>query len=100
MRFSPIFTRFVYTLSNFTRIRTARNLPLQPLRPLPLRSMSGIPFLGALFGSSSNSSSKMSYPDERSNDEWRAVLNKGKFASAVRVDEIPTNVEPQNSFAS
>mgnify|MGYP005989384995 FL=1 len=100
MRFSPIFTRFVYTLSNFTRIRTARNLQLQTLRPLPLRSMSGIPFLGALFGSSSNSSSKMSYPDQRSNDEWRAVLNKGTFAPRVHIDEIATNFEPQSSFAS
>ncbi len=35
-------------------------------------------FLGALFGSSaSKSSDNMSYPDKRSNEEWRAVLNKG-----------------------
>lgn len=42
----------------------------------------------------------MSYPDERSNDEWRAVLNKGKFAPGVHVDEIATNLESQSNFAS
>ncbi|TQV98099.1 hypothetical protein V2A60_006212 [Cordyceps javanica] len=41
--------------------------------------MSGIPFFGALFGSSVSKSSEMSYPDKRSNDEWRAVLNKEQF---------------------
>jgi peptide-methionine (R)-S-oxide reductase len=41
--------------------------------------MSGIPLLGALFGTSSKNSSNMSYPDKRSNDEWRAVLNKEQF---------------------
>jgi peptide-methionine (R)-S-oxide reductase len=37
--------------------------------------MPTIPFLGSLF--SSSDSSKMSFPVEKSNDEWRAVLNKG-----------------------
>lgn len=41
--------------------------------------MSGIPFLSGLFGSSSSKSSDMSYPDKRTNDEWRAVLNKEQF---------------------
>jgi peptide-methionine (R)-S-oxide reductase len=41
-----------------------------------LKSMPTIPFLSSFFGTSS-ASSKMSYPDNRSDDEWRAVLNKG-----------------------
>ena len=39
--------------------------------------MPTIPFLGALF--SSADSRKMSHPVEKSNDEWRAVLNKEQF---------------------
>ena len=40
--------------------------------------MSSIPFLSALFGTSSTpASAKMTYPDARSDDEWRTVLNKG-----------------------
>lgn len=45
--------------------------------------MSGIPFLGALFGTSASKSSDMSYPDKRTNDEWRAVLNKGLYNPPV-----------------
>ncbi|KAJ2965882.1 hypothetical protein NQ176_g10407 [Zarea fungicola] len=41
--------------------------------------MSGIPFIGALFGSKATKSSNMSYPDNRTDDEWRAVLNKEQF---------------------
>jgi len=41
--------------------------------------MSSIPFIGSLFSSSSSKSSNMSYPDQRTPDEWRAVLNKEQF---------------------
>lgn len=37
-----------------------------------------MPF-GSLFGSSSSSANKVSYPDERTPDEWRAVLSKEQF---------------------
>lgn len=78
MRFSPIFSSILYTFSNITRIRSPTPLSYTAsIRPLPLRSMSGIPFLGALFGSSASKPSKMSYPDQRGDDEWRAILNKG-----------------------
>lgn len=40
-----------------------------------------IPFISSLFGTSSSASDKMSYPDKRSDDEWRAVLNKGTSSS-------------------
>ncbi|KAH7151868.1 SelR domain-containing protein [Dactylonectria estremocensis] len=52
-------------------------LHLATLRPAPVRPMSS--FLGSFFGSSSSKSSDMSYPDQRSNDEWRAILNKEQF---------------------
>jgi peptide-methionine (R)-S-oxide reductase len=35
-------------------------------------------FLSSFFGSSSKSSN-MTYPDQRTNDEWQAVLNKEQF---------------------
>lgn len=40
--------------------------------------MPSIPILGSLFGSSSNSSEKMSFPVEKSDQEWRAVLSPGE----------------------
>ncbi|KAF4342383.1 transcription repressor [Fusarium beomiforme] len=78
MRFSPLLSTLFYTFTNITRVRPPLASHLA-FRPIPLRSMSGIPLLGALFGTSSKSSSNMSYPDQRSNDEWRAVLNKEQF---------------------
>lgn len=41
-----------------------------------------IPILGSLFGTKAAADSSMtSYPDKRDENEWRAVLNKGKFTS-------------------
>ncbi|KAF9876349.1 methionine-r-sulfoxide reductase [Colletotrichum karsti] len=81
MRFSPFFSTIVYTFSNLTRARAPQLAAVQqPFVTRPLRaSMPTVPFLGALFGSSSSSQDKMSYPDKRSDDEWRAVLNKEQF---------------------
>ncbi|GKT86315.1 methionine-R-sulfoxide reductase [Colletotrichum tofieldiae] len=83
MRFSPFISRLVYTFSNLTRVRAPQSLGAQtPLAAThPLRaSMPSIPFLGALFGSSASQQDKMSYPDKKSDDEWRAILNKGNRA--------------------
>lgn len=79
MRFSPFLSNIIFTFSNITRVRPPLTSHLAYRPNLPLRSMSGIPILGALFGTSSSNNSKMSYPDQRSNDEWRAVLNKGEL---------------------
>ncbi|KAG5981438.1 hypothetical protein E4U55_002942 [Claviceps digitariae] len=80
MRLNPLFSAILYTFSNFTRSRASSTAHLATVRTIPLRSMSGIPFLGALFGSSSSSnSSTMTYPDQRSDTEWQAVLNKEQF---------------------
>lgn len=73
----PTIIRSFYAFTNAT---TLRGLPphraLQPLtRGTILKSMPTIPFLGSFF--SSSSSKNMSYPVEKSDGEWQAVLNKG-----------------------
>jgi peptide-methionine (R)-S-oxide reductase len=73
----PRFSTFIRTLtifSTFTRAQVSARSSTR-LRPTGLKSMPSIPFLSSFF--SSSESSKMSYPDERTPDEWRAVLNKG-----------------------
>jgi peptide-methionine (R)-S-oxide reductase len=80
MRFVHTFSRLIFTLSNFTRIKPPHQIPQRALQPLRLQSMSSIPFLSALFGSSSKPSSTMSYPDQRTDEEWRAILNPSMFS--------------------
>lgn len=41
--------------------------------------MPSIPFFGSFFSSTSSSSDKMTYPVQKSDDEWRAVLSKEQF---------------------
>lgn len=86
--FHSIF-RTIYTLSNTATLRFQQPLRGSPIhhRLTVLKSMPAGPlsFLGAFFGTSTPASAKMSYPDARSNDEWRAVLNKGKLKAATRV---------------
>ncbi|KAI0602004.1 methionine-R-sulfoxide reductase-like protein SelR [Biscogniauxia sp. FL1348] len=81
MRLPPfsIFLRTFYTFTSFTRARASAQHKSLHQNPSSLRSMPTIPFFGSLFGTSSSSASKMSYPDERTADEWRAVLNKEQF---------------------
>lgn len=71
--------RTLYTLSNLTRSRASQPTPLlnsAPHRVTSLRSMP-IPLIGGLFSSKAGDSTKMSYPVQKTDDEWRAVLNKG-----------------------
>ncbi|KAI0201510.1 methionine-R-sulfoxide reductase B2 [Astrocystis sublimbata] len=69
--------RTFYVFSNLTRVRATAPAQ-QALRQNSLSSgyLAAMPF-ASLFGSSSNS--KMSYPDQRTPDEWRAVLSKEQF---------------------
>ncbi|KAL2431762.1 Peptide methionine sulfoxide reductase B5 [Exophiala dermatitidis] len=92
MRF-PSLTNLVRTLYAFSNA-TAHRLQALPRgisgpggapvhihhRAIILKSMPSIPFLGSFFGTSTRTQGdKMSYPDSRSDDEWRAVLNKEQF---------------------
>ena len=77
--------RVLLTLSSLSRPLPFRTAPRAPhtSSSRTLKSMPSIPFLSALFGSSASSSSNTmsssSYPDQRTNDEWRAVLSPGDF---------------------
>lgn len=66
--------RILHTLANLTHPRTFRPAPRATTT---LQSMPSIPFLGALFGTSASANKMTSYPDQRSPDEWRAVLSRG-----------------------
>jgi hypothetical protein len=69
--------RTFYTFSNCTARTQAHYKALQPFtRATIIKSMPTIPFLGSLF-SSSSSSKNMSFPVQKSDDEWQAVLSKG-----------------------
>ncbi|TVY92592.1 Uncharacterized protein LAWI1_G003491 [Lachnellula willkommii] len=76
----PTIVRTFYTLSNYSA-RVSAQTSYKALHPFSratvLKSMPTIPFLSTFF--SSSSSEKMSYPLEKSNDEWQAVLNKEQF---------------------
>ncbi len=77
----PHILRTIYTFSNASARTFPATTGLQPFaRATVLRSMPTIPFLGSLFSSNASSSKDMSYPTQKSDDEWRAVLNKGAYA--------------------
>ena len=74
----PSIIRTFYTFSNYTARTHTHYKALQPLtRVTILKSMPTIPFLGSLFSSSSSSSKDMSFPVQKTDDEWQAVLSKG-----------------------
>jgi len=75
----PTLLRTLFTFSKLsTRVPHKQYKALQPLtRGTILKSMPTIPFLSNFF--SSSSSSKMSYPLQKTDDEWRAVLSKEQF---------------------
>lgn len=75
----PSVVRTLYAFSNTTlRVQPFAQRALSPITRATARSMPSIPFLGALFGTSSAASEKMTYPDSRSDNEWQAQLSPGK----------------------
>lgn len=81
MRFPtfPAIIRTFYILTTATtRPISASHKAATPFtRGTIVKSMPTLPFLGSLF-SSSSSSRKMTYPFQKSDNEWQAVLNKGE----------------------
>ncbi|KAI1132880.1 methionine-R-sulfoxide reductase B2 [Nemania abortiva] len=81
MRLPPFATllRTFYAVSGLTRAQASTPIR-QTLRQASAYSgyLAAMPF-SSLFGSSSSTSDKMTYPDQRSPDEWRAVLNREQF---------------------
>lgn len=77
MRF-PSIVRTLFAFTNTTLHRAPPTPFAVGLRPgTALRaSMPTIPFIGSLF--STAESRKMSYPLQKSDDEWQAQLSKGK----------------------
>jgi len=86
MRF-PTFPTIVrnfnfYIFSNFRTSRIPYYKALSPPTRATIKSMPTIPFLSSLF-STSSSKPKMSYPVQKSDDEWQAVLSKGSPPSLL-----------------
>ncbi|GME27582.1 Methionine-r-sulfoxide reductase [Neofusicoccum parvum] len=84
MRFPsfPTVVRAFYTLSNTAARRFSPShqhafAAASPRLPPTLKSMPTIPFLGSLFSSSSRAT--MSYPVQKTDDEWQAILSPEQF---------------------
>ena len=87
MRFPsfPTFLRAFHTVTNTTSafIRSSpastlgRTIYNTPQRAVIYRSMPNIPFLGALFGSSSSMADNSNYPVQKPEGEWQAQLSPG-----------------------
>lgn len=80
MRFPsiPTLIRTLYAFTNTTAIsRTFQRTLNSPPRTTIFRSSMPIPFLGALFSTASNRN--MSFPVQKSDNEWQAVLTPEQF---------------------
>ncbi|CAL3969435.1 hypothetical protein PZA11_006014 [Diplocarpon coronariae] len=81
MRFPnfPTFLRTFYTFSNYTsaRVSTQYRAFQSFSRGAVINSMPTIPFLSSLF--STGNSSNMTYPVQKTDEEWQAVLSKEQF---------------------
>jgi peptide-methionine (R)-S-oxide reductase len=90
----PTPIRTLYTFRNTsTRLSHSHYKASQPFtRGTILKSMPTIPFLSSFF--SSSSSPKMSYPVQKTENEWRAVLSKGTPHYITR-SRNPSNYQPE-----
>lgn len=87
MRLRPNFIRATSSTLSTTRAYYNQRYYSQLLHTQPFTTskftgancMPTIPFFHSLFGRSITNSSKMSYPVQKTDDEWRAVLNKEQF---------------------
>jgi hypothetical protein len=93
MRFPtfPTLLRTFHTVTNttsaFFRSSPAhglgRSIYNTPQRAILYRSMPNIPFLGALFGSSSNMADNTNYAVQKTEGEWQAQLSPGTSANPL-----------------
>lgn len=89
MRFPslPTFIRTLYALSNSTlRSTPAPFIPAFRNSSALRASMPTIPFFGSLFHTAE--SRKMSYPADKSDSEWQAQLNPGKYTYVDAMNRI------------
>ena len=101
MRFPsfPQFVRAFHTISNTTSafIRTnpagalGRTFYNSPQRVTIQRSMPNIPFLGALFGSSSSMADNTNYPVSKPEGEWQTQLSPGTFERTTDTRQHASN---------
>lgn len=78
----PTLIRAFYTLNaTATRLFTpaSRNPTISALPTRPVRASMPLPFIGALFSSSSSSRAMADYPLKKTDDEWRAQLSPEQF---------------------
>jgi hypothetical protein len=93
MRFPsfPTFVRAFHTVTNTTSafVRSSptgtigRTIYNNPQRAVLYRSMPNIPFLGALFGSSSTMADNTNYPVSKPEGEWQTQLSPGTLLNPV-----------------
>jgi peptide-methionine (R)-S-oxide reductase len=93
MRFPnfPTLLRTFHTVSNttsaFFRSSSAntlgRTIYSTPQRAIIYRSMPNIPFLGALFGSSSSMADNTNFPVQKTEGEWQAQLSPGMSITSL-----------------
>ncbi|CZS96738.1 hypothetical protein WAI453_010135 [Rhynchosporium graminicola] len=82
MRFPtfPTLLRTLFTFSSYSARVSAQNKTLQPFaRGSATKFWPTLPFISTFFGTSSSNRSSMSHPVQKTDDEWRAVLNKDQF---------------------
>jgi peptide-methionine (R)-S-oxide reductase len=101
MRFPtfPTLLRTFHTVSNTTSAffrsspahTIGRTLYNTPQRPILYRSMPNIPFLGALFGTSSSMADNTNYPVQKTEGEWQAQLSPGASIPSLH-PRILTNI--------
>jgi hypothetical protein len=106
MRFPsfPTFLRAFHTVSNTTStfIRSSpstlgRTIYSSPQRAVIYRSMPNIPFLGALFGSSSSMADNTNYPVQKPEGEWQTQLSPGTSPFTHTTPRAYANIAQSNS---